>query len=92
MTRLEVDLEQKLLCIDGVVIDGFVEETRCERCGHWLCYYGEFDAVMCLECNTWEGSGDCSDPECQFCPKPSTPLPLLRGVITELPANFTQVV
>lgn len=72
------DQEKNLVIIDGLEINGFIDDTPCAVCGQPQVFYEEYDAFFCPRCNKWIDS-KCGDSTYSYCSKrPDTPLPLKK--------------
>jgi hypothetical protein len=65
--------DERTVSVGGVVFEGRIEESECNRCGLFVIYYVKYDAYFCPFCREWLDR-QCSDPECEYCrPRPSVP-------------------
>jgi len=70
------DDEKPDVIIDGIRIQGFIDEQCCADCGGLRIYHMDFDAYFCAECNSWKERA-CGDLACEFCSnRPERPLPV----------------
>lgn len=70
-------LDDECLLIDGKKVFGRIEDSRkCRTCAAAAVYFADYDAVACLQCNTWLDP-HCGEPDCPVCSaRPERPLPL----------------
>jgi ribosomal protein S27E len=74
MREVIEDEERGVVIVDGVEIEGHVEDIRCPACDERKIYYDRYDAYFCAVCNSWLES-NCGDPECDYCrDRPAAPL------------------
>jgi hypothetical protein len=56
------------------VIEGYLADNACQKCGTKQIYYEKFDTFFCPTCNMWLEK-NCPDPKCEFCKnRPDKPL------------------
>lgn len=60
--------------IGRVVVQGWIDDDPCDRCGAAVIMDEANDAKFCPQCNRWVES-KCDDPKCEYCPfRPEPPL------------------
>jgi len=74
MVEIREDLESGFVMIDGLRIEGFVDNQACSACGTQRVFFDDFAAFFCPACNRWLEDG-CDDSLCNFCSRrPAVPL------------------
>lgn len=84
-TTIFADEAQRLVMMDSVRLEGWIEEPPCPSCGAPRVYWAAYDATFCPQCNRWLELR-CGDPSCAVCRlRPAVPLtsvpsgPVIRG-------------
>jgi len=72
--NIRQDEAQNLVFLDGITLEGWLDDSRCEGCGERRVYYLIYDAMFCPTCNEWLELR-CDDPACPYClTRPARPL------------------
>lgn len=71
--RVTTDADGTLVRIDGLIVEGWLEDAGCPTCGARQVYSVAYDATFCPDCNVWLELR-CPEPECVHCRcRPATP-------------------
>lgn len=72
--KIEEDEENSRVIIDGIVIQGYIDQSVCGNCNQKKIYHSKYDAYFCPNCNVWL-EHTCSAYDCEFCRnRPEKPL------------------